>query len=60
MILKEVTEDGSGPLEARKAKCAVELKSPKAAWISHITKADQSTIRDCKTQQDCKLRVPAG
>jgi RNA polymerase sigma-70 factor (ECF subfamily) len=57
VILQEVMEDGSGPLEARKAKCAVELKSPKAAWISHITKADAGTIRACKAQQDCKLRM---
>jgi RNA polymerase sigma factor (sigma-70 family) len=57
MILQEVTEDGSGPLEARRARCAADLKSPKAAWISHITQADAGTIRACKSQQDCKLRM---
>ena len=57
MILKEITEDGTGPLEPRKAKCATDLKLPKAIWISHINKADVRAIRSCDIDKDCKMGV---
>jgi RNA polymerase sigma-70 factor (ECF subfamily) len=57
MVLKEITEDGTGPLEPRKAKCATDLKLPKAAWIGFLTKADVAAIRSCNVEKDCKNGV---
>jgi hypothetical protein len=57
MVLKEIVDDGTAPLEARKTKCAADLKDPKAAWISHLTRADIKAIRACQAEKDCKQGV---
>ena len=57
MVLKEIVDDGTAPLEARKTKCAADLKDPKAAWISHLTRADVKAIRACQAEKDCKQGV---
>jgi RNA polymerase sigma factor (sigma-70 family) len=57
MVLKEIVDDGTAPLEARKTKCATDLKDPKAAWISHLTRADMKAIRACQAEKECKQGV---
>ncbi len=54
MVLQEIVEDGSGPLERRRARCTADLKLPGAFWISLLTHADVSAIRACHAEQDCK------
>lgn len=54
MILEEIDEDGTGPLEARRSKCATDLKNPGAMWIASLTTADVAAMRSCQVEKDCK------
>jgi RNA polymerase sigma-70 factor (ECF subfamily) len=57
LVLQEIVEDGTGPVERRRAKCAADLQLPGAFWIALLTRADVSAIRDCHVEKDCKMGI---
>jgi hypothetical protein len=50
-VLAEIVDDGSGPLEARRAKCA---ESQAAA---PYTEADVATLRACAAKTNCDAQL---
>jgi hypothetical protein len=54
--LQEIIEEGSGPLDRRQAKCALDHDRGKP--LGRLTPADLAAVRGCeKKNPDCKARV---
>jgi hypothetical protein len=53
--LKEIVEEGSGPLEPRRAKCGVDFDRGKR--MGRVTAADLKAMQTCDKERDCKARV---
>jgi hypothetical protein len=54
--IKEITEDGSGELAPRKAKCEEMVDHMTAAGKSY-GKAQKTELEACWTKKDCKARI---
>lgn len=54
--IKEITEDGSGEIAPRKAKCAEMVDHMTAAGKSY-GKAQRTELEACWTKKDCKARI---
>jgi hypothetical protein len=53
--LEEIAEDGAGPLEPRRAKCAAMTnKMKKGPKVQHAT---LNNLRRCYAEQDCTKRI---
>jgi hypothetical protein len=53
--LKEIVEEGSGPLEPRRAKCGVDFD--RGRQMGRVTAADLKAMQACDKERDCKARV---
>jgi hypothetical protein len=53
--LKEIVEEGSGPLEPRRAKCGLDYDRGKQ--MGRVTAADLKAMQACDKESGCKARV---
>lgn len=53
--LAEIVQEGSGPIEPRRAKCA--LDRDRGRRIGRLERADLAAIERCQDASDCQARV---